>query len=79
MHDGQTEAADSESAPDTALVESSYFMASRATNDNLWVGDSGASCHMTCSLVGMYNLTAILTPVQIGTGETISGTQIGTK
>jgi hypothetical protein len=64
---------------ETALVEYSYFIASRSTNDNMWVGDSGASCHMTCSLDGMHNLRTINSPIQIGTGETITCTQVGDK
>jgi hypothetical protein len=88
-HDGHTMASDDDIAddiesdedtrPETALVEFSYFIASRSTNDNIWVGDSGASCHMTCSLDGMHNLRTINSPIQIGTGETITCTQVGDK
>ena len=65
--------------PETAFVEYSYFIASRSTNDNVWVGDSGASCHMTCSLDGMHNLRETYSQVQIGTGETIDCNKIGDK
>ena len=84
-HDGHTvgsvESQDSfEADPqETAFVEYSYFIASRSTNDNMWIGDSGASCHMTCSLDGMHNLRTISSPIQIGTGDTIECTQIGDK
>lgn len=65
---------------ETALVEYSCFAKGmRTTNKNLWIGDSGASCHMTCSLDGMTNLRDIDSPVQVGTGQAIQCTKIGDK
>jgi hypothetical protein len=36
---------------------------------DLWLGDSGASCHMTCSEEGMYNCRDIKSPLRLVTGE----------
>jgi hypothetical protein len=42
---------------DKALVKYSCLAKTmRTVNKNLWIGDSGASCHMTCSLDGMVNI-----------------------
>jgi hypothetical protein len=67
------------SASETAFVEYSYFIANKTTNNNMWIGDSGASCHMTCSLDRMVNVREIDLPVQVGTGEAIECTKIGDK
>ena len=41
---------------DIALVEYSFFALNKTTNNHLWVGDSGASCHMTNNMDGMVNI-----------------------
>ena len=64
---------------DTALVEYSYFALNKTSNHNLWVGDTGASCHMTNNLDGMINIRDNKSPIQIGTGEAVESTQIGDK
>jgi hypothetical protein len=44
-----------EDSPPVALVstKNTFF------NNNLWIADTGASCHMTCSEEGMYNCADI--------------------
>jgi hypothetical protein len=64
---------------EVALVEYSYFIENKPTNNNLWVGDSGASCHMTCSLEGMKNIRKINSPIQVGTGDAVECTKVGDK
>jgi hypothetical protein len=51
----------------------------RSTNKNLWIGDSGASCHMTCSLDGMTNIRDINSLVQVGSGESLKCMKVGDK
>jgi hypothetical protein len=60
---------------DKALVEYSCLAKTmRTVNKNLWIGDSGASCHMTCSLDGMIN-----SQVQVGSGESLECMKVGDK
>jgi hypothetical protein len=60
-----------------ALVDYSCFAKSmRTMNKNLWIGVSGALCHMTCSLYGMTNIRDINSPVQVGLGESLECTKI---
>ena len=44
----------------------------------IWIGDTGASCHMTYSLDGMSKLRPSNTTVTIGDGKSITSQQIGT-
>ena len=37
--------------------------------NDLWIGDTGASCHMTNSLDGMINLRDYSSNVTVGSGE----------
>jgi hypothetical protein len=64
---------------EAAMVEYSYFVAKRTMQDNLWIGDTGASCHMTCSMEGMYNVKDVDAPEQVGSGQSIPCTKIGDK
>lgn len=45
---------------------------------NIWIGDTGASCHMTRSLVGMSNLRNTNHTVTIGNGRTVTAGKMGT-
>jgi hypothetical protein len=67
--------------PDTAMVDFSFFAnsSSRTSHNNLWIGDSGASCHMTCWMDGMINVREVNSPVQVGTGQAIPCTKMGDK
>ena len=42
-------------------------------NDNIWIADSGASCHMTNSLEGMTDLKTDYSKIKIGSGKTVMG------
>jgi hypothetical protein len=46
---------------------------------NVWLGDSGASCHMTHSDEGFTNWRNISSEVQLGNGEILKATKIGDK
>ena len=47
--------------------------------ENMWLGDSGASCHMTCSTAGMYDCEMINSSVKIGNGKLLKATKIEKK
>ena len=64
---------------DQALIELNLHIQSASSRRNLWIGDTGASCHMTNSLSGMYNIRSIESSVQVGTGRTIDCRQVGDK
>jgi hypothetical protein len=64
---------------DVGYVEYNLHIRSASDKTNLWIGDTGASCHMTNSLDGMFNLKSVTSAVQVGTGSTISCTQISDK
>jgi glutaredoxin len=46
---------------------------------NIWIGDSGASCHITCTDAGMYDCRRINSAVKIGNGKLLRVTKIGKK
>ena len=52
---------------------------SASTASNIWIGDSGASCHMTCSEEGQYDCKVIRSQVKIGNGHMLNATKIGKK
>ena len=43
-----------------------------------FIGDSGATCHMRCSLDGMYDLVPCKTEVTVGNSETMLSVSKGT-
>ena len=45
---------------------------------NIWIGDTGASCHMTYSLDGMSKLRPSNTTITIGDWKSITSQQVGT-
>ena len=54
------------------LLEDMGMMASgtsKAENSNLWIGDTGASCHMKSNTEGMYDLEVIEEDITIGSGS----------
>jgi hypothetical protein len=59
-------------------VNANLTTKNKISND-LWLGDSGASCHMTNSDEGMYNCRDIKSPIKIGDGRTLYATKIGMK
>lgn len=47
-------------------------------DETIWLGDTGASTHMTMSLIGMYELKDFKGTVTVGNGEKMQVTKIGT-
>ena len=52
---------------------------SLSESENLFIGDTGASCHMTHSDAGMFDCEEINETVTIGNGHEIKATKIGKK
>ena len=48
-------------------------------NTNVFIGDTGASCHMTGSLAGMFDLQDIQESITVGNGQCTKATKIGKK
>ena len=48
-------------------------------NKNYFIGDSGASCHMTHSDEGLFNSKDINEPITVGNGQVVMATKIGDK
>jgi len=57
---------------DIALVQAS------SSRENIFIADSGASCHMTGSLAGLTDIEEINETITVGNGETIKATKMGT-
>ena len=47
-------------------------------NPNLWIADTGASCHMCNNLDGLTNIIETSKTITVGNGERIQSTKIGT-
>jgi hypothetical protein len=47
------------------------FLASSYANKDLWIADTGASCHMTCNDTGMLNCIDINEHIKVGDGNYI--------
>jgi hypothetical protein len=64
-----------EDCPPVALVstKNTFF------KKNLWIADTGASCHMTCSEEGLYNCVEIKEEIKVGDGNYIKATKMGEK
>jgi hypothetical protein len=48
-------------------------------NSDLWIVDTGASCHMTCSDEGMFNCKTIHEDIKVGDGNLIKAMKKGSK
>ena len=48
-------------------------------DEDLWLGDTGASCHMTNNLKGMRNLKKISSGIVFGNGQRLKATYVGDK
>jgi hypothetical protein len=48
-------------------------------NNNLWIANTGASCHMTCSPKGMFDCVDIDEDIKLGDGKYIKATKVGHK
>jgi hypothetical protein len=49
------------------------FLASSYANKDLWIANTGASCHVTCNDVGMFNCVDINEDIKVGYGNFIKG------
>ena len=50
-----------------------------AIDSDLWLGDMGASCHMTNSIDGMFNKQKVDTGIVFGNGQRLKAVYIGDK
>ena len=46
---------------------------------DIWLGDTGASAHMTCSLEGIHETRDYQRTVRVGGGEKLKVTRVGKK
>ena len=51
----------------------------RLLDESIWLGDSGASAHMTMTLKGLYHVKSYNGSVTVGNGHKLEVTKIGTK
>ena len=51
----------------------------KETKNNYFIGDTGASCHMTHSDDGLFNVKEIKEPITVGNGQTMTATKLGTN
>ena len=58
-------------------AEENLYASNVQHQENLWIGDSGASSHMTNSLRGVYNTTDININIRVGDCRIIKATQQG--
>ena len=64
---------------DAAFLEQDQTRTFGKINKDLWLGDSGASSHMTNSLVGMTDLKDIGGSVRFGNNQSLEVKKIGKK
>ena len=62
---------------DVVLLNHGYDFANIPSD--VWIGDTGASCHLTNSLNGMIDLEECSSKVTVGSGENLDCLKIGTK
>ena len=60
------------------VVPMSFEKENKINEKNIWIGDTGASCHMTPSLEGMTDIKKINTRIKIGNGEDLTAEKVGT-
>ena len=51
---------------------------SKINEKNIWIGDTGESCHMKPSLEVMSDINKINTRIKIGNGEDLTAEKVGT-
>ena len=64
---------------DTSLISKEKHDTKKTNQGQIWIGDTGASCHMTNSISGIINLQAIESNIMFGNGERLKATHIGDK
>ncbi len=62
---------------DRELAMSNMEKKSDKIAPNTWLADSGASCHLTNSDEGMFDVEVISSPVKIGNGKALTATKLG--
>jgi hypothetical protein len=55
------------------------FLTSSYANKDLWIDDTGASCHMTCNDVTMITCIDINEDIKVGYGNFIKAIKMGSK
>ena len=64
---------------DNGIEKEVLLMACETKNESLWIGDSGASCHMTYNDTNMFDVVTISSQVQIGDGKWLEASKKGKK
>jgi hypothetical protein len=64
---------------DYQMVQETGLLQMDSDTKNIFIADSGASCHLTGSMVGMVDCLKILEYVTVGNGKVVPATYIGTK
>jgi hypothetical protein len=59
--------------------QAAAILASSNANKDLWIADTGASCHMTCNDDGMFNCVNINKTIKVGDGNFIKAIFMGNK
>ena len=60
-----------------AVEDEKLIAATKGFNENTWIGDSGASCHMTNDDSGMFDSRTIDEEITSGSGKPMTATKIG--
>ena len=66
-----------EEIKDVALMSNIEKRIENNEASHIWIGDTGATCHMTNSKMGMMNLQPISSSIIFGNGERLEATHIG--
>ena len=62
-----------------AVEDEKLIAATIGFNENTWIGDSGASCHMTNDDSGMFDMRTIDEEITSGSGKPMTATKIGSN
>jgi hypothetical protein len=61
------------------MISTSNILYVVPKTQDMWIADSGPSCHLTNSRIGMTNLIKNDSKIKIGNGKTIQSSFIGQK
>ena len=61
----------------TAVVVFNSVSENSEFSENIWIGDSGASCHYYNSDQGLFDVKDISERIMVGNGKTMEATKIG--
>ena len=59
------------------MTQESDFIMSAVEMDNLWIGDTGASCHLVKKEDGLINVRKISKKIKFGDGSSLTATKVG--